>query len=889
MPTGATEQDIQAALNSLPSGSTLVLPANSTILISAGLNINAANRSITIDLNGSTLQQAGNTSVIWVDGRMTPGTPASLGMTAAGDVTVSYANAAGVAVGSYVKIYADDALPNDQGSVTRLGQAMLVVAVDGDTLVLAGKLLDASLYKTNIRASVYQSGTVEIINGTVRGDQTHSSWNDALVSVRSTIGTHIDNLTVRDGNSMGINFVNTVDGLVTQSAAINLTDDTPNGHYGYGVHSASSVGTTVRGFYAEKVRHAVDDNAVGLSSAHVDPSKYGADIGIKATDVVVNGATSFAFSWHSEARGGSYADSVVFNSFGVLGARGVDNSMAGVSGVNNSRGIMFYEYGDGDGRRIIVDDVHLKETAAFAFYNQNAPAENILSNSSFEVISGSTSVPANSATLTIVNTTLKTGAFSTSEIITGTDGADQLLGGLGADTIKGGAGNDYIAGGIGADILTGGTGSDRFAYQDLTDAGDVIVDFTAGPEGDLIDLAALSRRLGWRGDPVADGYVRFSQAGGNTLVQVDADGGGNSWITLATLRGVNVGDLTANNLSTRLVVTGGDVATGVATDKEAVVATPIIGKPEALPVSRPPVVAVPEAGQGLDAIISVPTALQETGGSAFAGLTGLAKVFGSTVADTLVGGTGNDLLVGGAGDDRLTGAGGDDVLAGGSGADVLIGGAGSDTASYADAKAAVIANLFDASLNTGDARGDRYSQIENLTGSAYGDMLTGNDGMNVLLGGGGNDRLFGMNGVDRLEGGSGNDWLDGGLKNDTLDGGSGNDRLIGGDGYDRLTGGTGADIFVLEPRFSSGFDTITDFVSGTDRILIADTGLSGTGAITLQTGYRPVATGTGPTLLYDTSSGALSWDVDGSGTGAAVRIAVLENVPSLTMNDIVLM
>lgn len=79
-------------------------------------------------------------------------------------------------------------------------------------------------------------------------------------------------------------------------------------------------------------------------------------------------------------------------------------------------------------------------------------------------------------------------------------------------------------------------------------------------------------------------------------------------------------------------------------------------------------------------------------------------------------------------------------------------------------------------------------------------MLTGNDGMNVLLGGGTND------------------------------------RLIGGDTYDRLTGGAGTDIFVLEPRFSSRFDIITDFVSRTDRILIADSGLSGTGAITVQTG-----------------------------------------------------
>ena len=76
-------------------------------------------------------------------------------------------------------------------------------AVDGNKLVLEGDLAYADLYKTNVRVSEYQSGTVNIKNGTVQGDQNHPTWNEALVSVRSTVNTHIDNVTVRDGNSMG--------------------------------------------------------------------------------------------------------------------------------------------------------------------------------------------------------------------------------------------------------------------------------------------------------------------------------------------------------------------------------------------------------------------------------------------------------------------------------------------------------------------------------------------------------------------------------------------------------------------------------------------------------------------------------------------------------------
>lgn len=77
------------------------------------MNIHAANRLLTVDLNVSILQKAGDTSIIWVNGRMAPGTPTSLGMTATGHVIINYVNAASVAFGSYVKLYADDALPND--------------------------------------------------------------------------------------------------------------------------------------------------------------------------------------------------------------------------------------------------------------------------------------------------------------------------------------------------------------------------------------------------------------------------------------------------------------------------------------------------------------------------------------------------------------------------------------------------------------------------------------------------------------------------------------------------------------------------------------------------------------------------------------------------------
>ncbi|RED51620.1 tandem-95 repeat protein [Aestuariispira insulae] len=130
------------------------------------------------------------------------------------------------------------------------------------------------------------------------------------------------------------------------------------------------------------------------------------------------------------------------------------------------------------------------------------------------------------------------------------------------------------------------------------------------------------------------------------------------------------------------------------------------------------------------------------------GGTGHDVIQGFAGNDTITGDSGNDTLMGGAGDDNLDGGADDDLLIGGAGADVLTGGLGSDTASYEDAGAGVTANLADASGNTGDAAGDSYTGIENLTGSDFDDILTGDAGDNVITGGAGNDTIDGGAGTD---------------------------------------------------------------------------------------------------------------------------------------------
>ncbi|WP_421578815.1 beta strand repeat-containing protein [Shinella sp. M31] len=112
---------------------------------------------------------------------------------------------------------------------------------------------------------------------------------------------------------------------------------------------------------------------------------------------------------------------------------------------------------------------------------------------------------------------------------------------------------------------------------------------------------------------------------------------------------------------------------------------------------------------------------------------------GNTLSNTLTGNSGANTLSGGAGND---------VLIGSAGADKLDGGTNADTASYKGASAGVVANLANASANTGDAKGDIYVSIENLVGSSHNDTLTGNSGANVM---------FGTTGADKLTGGAGAD------------------------------------------------------------------------------------------------------------------------------------
>ena len=237
---------------------------------------------------------------------------------------------------------------------------------------------------------------------------------------------------------------------------------------------------------------------------------------------------------------------------------------------------------------------------------------------------------------------------------------------------------------------------------------------------------------------------------------------------------------------------------------------------------------------------------------------------------------GNGLtMVGNAGNNRLTSTAFADTLDGGLGIDTLVGGAGNDTY-WVNHASDVVSEGTGAGTDTVMA--------------TVGFTLSGNVERLTLLGtaalnGNGNtldNWLIGNEGANALSGLTGND---------VLDGGAGADKLNGGRGNDILTGGAGNDVFRFADTLgATNVDTVTDWAVG-DRIQLENaifTRLTSTGVLA---STRFAANDMGRAMdandhvVYNTTTGALSYDADGSGAGAAVQIATLVGIPTLSAAD----
>jgi Ca2+-binding RTX toxin-like protein len=248
-----------------------------------------------------------------------------------------------------------------------------------------------------------------------------------------------------------------------------------------------------------------------------------------------------------------------------------------------------------------------------------------------------------------------------------------------------------------------------------------------------------------------------------------------------------------------------------------------------------------------------------------------------TVGGTISGFAGHDRLTGGLGDDAIEGGWGNDLLDGGPGGDLLSGGEGHD--SY------VVDNRLDRVVELGSAGNDTVRSSVDFVLPTHVEKL-------VLTGTAAIDGR-GNSGANAITGNSRGNFLNGNRGDDAIDGGGGNDRILGAAGNDVLKGGAGLDRFEFTSALGAdNVDRILDFSSADDslhlmRSVFSKAGANGTlGAAAFHLGSA--AADAGDRILYDSATGNIFYDADGTGAGTALLFATVDAGAVLTHADFVI-
>jgi Ca2+-binding RTX toxin-like protein len=432
--------------------------------------------------------------------------------------------------------------------------------------------------------------------------------------------------------------------------------------------------------------------------------------------------------------------------------------------------------------------------------------------------------------------------------IEGTNGNDILNGTASDDEIIGRKGNDILQGNRGDDSLRGDAGVDTYVW--LPDDGfDTIISTGSAAHEDIIDIQGgefYDYNFAFDGNDLllgvtADGSYDFGTVGGSLRIKnffTDADSINyltadlgdtsnafynragdpdiNARIYISLVTGIDQGDYTEVIYGTKHddVITGGggffDRLRGLAGNDT---------------------ISVEDGTKGL-----------------FRGGDGNDTLLGADQSDVLRGDAGNDFINGGEATDRIefnTGPGGAFVNM--SEAEVTYNFSGTDV-TVASGQAVDNWGDLDTFTNVEDVRGSNFDDI--LIGSDLGNVVEGRDGNDLIEGRGGDDVLYGAGGDDTILGGDGDDYIDGGegdnliqagdgddfiglssnennpgsntveagAGDDFIDGGYGNDVLWGGPGNDTLADGGASDVFVFKDNPDEGQDTVIFFNWGDDQL-----------------------------------------------------------------------
>ncbi len=410
--------------------------------------------------------------------------------------------------------------------------------------------------------------------------------------------------------------------------------------------------------------------------------------------------------------------------------------------------------------------------------------------------------------------------------VSGGDAADFLVGGVGDDTLIGGAGDDTFLGGAGADTIRGGTGSD-------------IADGGAGDDVIFVDsnLDTVREVAGQGYDTV---YASVSYALSDTVFA--------EVLSTSDFAGFNAINLTGNSLDNRLFGNAGQnfLIGGIGADFMSG-----RGGDDSYGVDNLGDVVQELDGGGFDTVYSsvnyrlTDDVRVEVLATSDFGSTGAVNLTGNSFDNLLFGNLGRNFLIGGAGQDTLTGFDGDDSYGVDNQNDIVreaLGG-GYDTV-YSSVSYTLANNTSVEVLSTADF------------GATTSINLTGNDASNQLFGN------------------------------------AGSNTLNGGTGSDTLSGFAGADTFAFTTALgNNNVDRLTDFLSGTDRIQLSSQIFSALTPGPLLPGAFQMgasAMDADDRIIYDSSTGLLSYDPDGTGAGVATQFAQLQPGTALASTDFVI-
>jgi trimeric autotransporter adhesin len=520
--------------------------------------------------------------------------------------------------------------------------------------------------------------------------------------------------------------------------------------------------------------------------------------------------------------------------------------------------------------------------------------------------------------------------------LTGGAGTDYLIGGAGNDQLFGGEGDDRLEGGAGTNTLKGGTGNDTYGFDSPTDIivenpGEGIDTVYTALDYTLLDnvenMYVAANAIGTGNS--ADNYMVSYGVGNKTISSLDGNDtliGGAGLDTL--IGGIGNDIYTVHNAATVITENAGEGTETVWSDATTYTLSANVENMYL-------VGSVTGTGNGDNNTI-------------------IAYGAGDK---TINGGGGDDYLVGGIGNDTIDGGAGNDIIDAGAGVNNLSGGTGDDNYGVHNPNDVIVENA-DGGNDTVWSDAANYTlsaNVENmyLVGSVNG---TGNEGDNFIYGFGVGDNLISAGkGNDTLAGGVGNDTYtinadtDFGTKTivenasegtDTISfagsstavnidlsltaaqavtnkiqlvlplvnlenviGGAGDDTITGNSLNNTLTGGAGADKFVFSGGVVSastavsllfGSDTITDFTTGADKLVLSQSTFS---AISSTAGAIANFANVADDSLVDTSAaaivfsqatGKLFYNQNGATAGfgdGGGQFATLSGSPTLAASD----